>query len=64
MFLESIEISDGQYGGTISGHEVKFQFNGREIYAITDLGIRGINVPVRFEVKNCKVIESSIEVTK
>lgn len=61
MFLKAVDIPDGSYEGKWSGYQIKFQCNGEEIVAKTVIGIRGINVPVKFQVVNQHIVEESIE---
>jgi len=64
VFLTPIDIPDGSYKGTWSGHTLRYKYNGRDVQCETRLGVRGINVPVVFDVKSNRVIESSISTDK
>lgn len=58
--LQPVSVPDGQYTGTMSGHEIQFTHDGRDVYCETDLGVRGINVPVTFQMAGNRVIEATI----
>lgn len=60
-YREPVDIPDGQYEGRRSGYRLSWEFDGREVDVMTSIGIRGINVRSRFEVRDGKVVESSIK---
>lgn len=48
------EVPDGWYDGKWSGYEVTFLCGNKEVMAKTELGVRGINIPVRVQcVSGC-----------
>lgn len=53
---------DGKYEGLWGGYVLKWEHDGKEVDCILKLGVRGINIPVSFEIKNGVVDEQSIEV--
>ncbi len=61
QFLTPTDIPDAEYRGLWSGHTVKWDFGGRQVFAQTDKGVRGINVPIRFRVEDNRIVENSIE---
>lgn len=61
-YLRPINVPDGRYKGLWSGHIIEFKLNDERIEVETDLGVRGLNIPVSFESKNNKIIESSITI--
>ena len=64
IFLQPIEILDGWYTGTWSGHTLKFDYNETCVQCETKRGVRGLNVRVGFDIRDGKVVESTIEQLK
>ena len=60
IYEQPVDIPDGTYAGRHSGYVVKFEHEGREIRCHTKDGVRGINIPCTFRIKNNRIIESSI----
>lgn len=58
--LTAVSIPDGQYQGIWSGYTLEWEFNGDKVYVTTSIGVRGINIPVKFTVRNGNVDEGSI----
>lgn len=56
-----VTIPDGSYEGKWGGHRLIWEFEGNEVDVETKLGIRGINIPVRFKIVNGKVDETTIK---
>ena len=68
MILSPVLLPDGVYKGLWSGHVISFKCIDlseeiKECY-IQDLviGVRGINIPVTFKIKDNKIDESTIKV--
>lgn len=60
-YREPVTIPDGQYTGKQSGYVLSWMHEGREVDVHLSVGVRGIRVPMRFLVKDNKVVESSVE---
>lgn len=60
-YREPVDVPDGVYVGRQSGYRLSWEFGGREVDVITSIGIRGMNVPTRFALKDGKVLQESIE---
>lgn len=60
VYLQKANIPDGDYNGRMTGHVLKWTYNNKEVQCQTDLGVRGINCPVKFTVKNNKIQEDTI----
>lgn len=60
-FVEDNGMIDGEYTGRWEGHELRVDYFGsvREVY--TKIGIRGLNVPVRLNIVDGKVVEKGIQ---
>ncbi len=52
---------DGEYTGIMGGHVLEWEYEGKKVDCITDLGVRGINIPVKFRIQNGLVNEASID---
>ena len=61
MLLVPIDIPDGTYQGYWSGHTLKFEYDEQMVYVETKIGIRGLNIPVEFEIEDSKVVEEGIK---
>jgi hypothetical protein len=57
---ENADVPDGEYSGEMSGHELEFEIDGEVFRCHTDLGVRGMDVPVIFQVRNNLVVEDTI----
>lgn len=55
-------VPDGWYEGTWSGYTIRYLFNDKEVQCQSVRGVRGINIPVRFQVKDNFLVDESIEV--
>ena len=60
-YREPVTVPDGQYIGKQSGYVLSWMHEGREVDVHLSVGVRGIRVPMRFIVKDNKVVESSVE---
>lgn len=58
--LVPIEVPDGCYQGLFTGHTMVWKVNDRDVYQNTDLGVRGVNVPHKFFVKDGRIVEKTI----
>lgn len=63
-FMVPTKVPDGTYQGVWSAHKLKFRLNRKNIDCTTERGVRGIDVPVKFRVKNGELVESSIQVLR
>jgi hypothetical protein len=54
----------GRFLGTWSGHLLTFVKDGKRINFTTTFGVRGINVPVTFQIVNGVLDEDSIRTLK
>jgi hypothetical protein len=63
MHYETLaNIPDGTYEGIWSGYTIRYKFEGKDVTCQTTDGVRGVNIPVKFEVKDNLLVEESIEV--
>lgn len=61
VFLTSVKVLDGTYYGKWGGHILRFKYLDLDVHYETNLGVRGLDVKVSFEVRKNKVIEDSIK---
>lgn len=57
-----VNVPDGTYDGKWGGYRLVWQVDGNEVDIQTKIGVRGINIPVRFSVIDGKVDQDSIKV--
>ena len=57
-------IPDGKYEGVWGGYHLDMHIGDQVIPVRTELGVRGLNVPVTFVWKDGKVLEKTIKVKK
>lgn len=60
-YLIPVDVPDGEYEGRWSAYDLVFEYDGREVHQATSLGVRGINIPTRFRIKDGKLDESSMK---
>lgn len=60
VFLIPIDIPDGNYVGKWSGYTLKFEYDGVKVQTNTKEGVRGLNIPVTFDVVCGKMVQKSI----
>jgi len=59
LYQKAYPIPAGIYHGTWSGYEVHFEFNGIDYWFQTELGVRGINIPVKIDLRRDKIVVST-----
>jgi len=57
-------INEGTFTGKWGGYQLEFNDGERDHNIRTGTGVRGIDIPVQFDVKNGSVVEESITVIK
>ncbi len=53
-FRGIVTVPDGSYPGKWGGYVVRFDVDGKEITFSTDVGVRGMSIPVTVVVKDNK----------
>lgn len=61
QFFTPIEVANGTYSGLWSGHDLTWEYDGKKVQVHTDRGVRGLNIPVTFDVVDNRVDEESIK---
>lgn len=60
--LQPIDIPDGSYEGLMTGYTMKFHLDdGTEVHGTTEIGVRGINCPHEFVVRDGEIVTESIK---
>lgn len=62
--LTEVSVPDGQYEGHWSAYSIRFRFKESIAYVNTKNGVRGINIPVKFEIADGQLVDESISVVK
>lgn len=63
-FYIRILMPDGQYQGRWGGYVIQFEHDGKPVVVRTELGVRGINIPVTFQIVDGLLDNKSITIQR